>query len=139
MTAPPQSVDGSRRILIADDDADIRELIAIKLRGAGYTLTSVADGDAAYAALDEAVRGGRPFDLAVLDVTMPGRTGLDVCTAVKSDPSSAVTRVLLLTARAQSADKEAGTTAGADDYLIKPFSPRELASRVQALLARGSA
>lgn len=139
MTALPQSVDGSRRILIADDDADICELIAIKLRGAGHALTSVADGDAAYAALDAAARGGRPFDLAVLDVTMPGRTGLDVCAAVKSDPASAVTRVLLLTARAQTADLRAGTTAGADDYLIKPFSPRELASRVQALLARDPA
>ena len=75
-------------------------------------------------------------DLAVLDVTMPGMSGTDVCRALRADPATAGMAIIVLTARAQEADVQAGFKAGADDYVPKPFSPRELASRVEALLAR---
>ena len=76
-------------------------------------------------------------DLVVLDLMMPGMNGLDACRTIRSDPALAKTPVILLTARAQSSDVEAGLAAGADDYITKPFSPRDLAERVDALLAQG--
>jgi len=118
-------------ILVADDDADIRDLVAFKLRQAGYEVVKVEDG---VQALD-AVRTGAP-DLAVLDLMMPGLSGLDVCAQLRREETSAHLPVIMLTARVQEADVAAGFRTGADDYVTKPFSPRELLSRVQALLAR---
>jgi len=119
------------RILVADDDVDIRELVEFKLSTLGHEITAVADGQAAI----DACRGGRP-DLAVLDVMMPGVSGLDAIRVIRADPALADLPVILLTARAQEADVENGFDSGADDYITKPFSPRELALRVEALLAR---
>ena len=119
------------RILVADDDVDIRELVEFKLSTLGHEIVAVNDGAAAV----EACREHRP-DLAVLDVMMPGMSGLDAIRVIRSDPSMADIPVILLTARAQETDIETGFDTGADDYITKPFSPRELASRVQALLAR---
>jgi DNA-binding response OmpR family regulator len=118
-------------VLIADDDGDIRELVAFKLAQKGYQVISTADGPAALAAVE-----AEPPDLAVLDVTMPGMSGLDVCRALRANPDTAGVAVILLTARAQEADVQAGFGSGADDYVLKPFSPRELLSRVEAVLAR---
>ena len=119
------------KVLVVDDDADIRGLIEMKLTGAGYEVVLEADGEAGLAAaLQE-----KP-DLVVLDWMMPGLTGIEVCRAIRDDPRTARTAVLLLTARAQETDIERGFAAGADDYLVKPFSGRELKIRVQALLAR---
>ena len=119
------------RILIADDDLDIRELVEFKLLSLGHDVEVVADGQAALAAC----RARRP-DLAVLDVMMPGLSGLDAVAAIRADPQLAGLPVILLTARAQEDDVATGLEAGADDYVTKPFSPRELAQRVEDLLAR---
>jgi two-component system response regulator MtrA len=119
------------RILVADDDVDVRTLIVLKLESSGHEVVGVEDGAAAV----EACRELRP-DLVVLDMMMPGMSGLDACAAIRADPDLAGTPVVLLTARAQAADVDAGLAAGVDEYLTKPFSPRELAGRVEALLAR---
>ena len=119
------------RIVVADDDVDIRELVEFKLSTLGHDVVAVSDGQAAI----DACQAQRP-DLAVLDVMMPGVSGLDAVRAIRADPSLAGLPVILLTARAQESDVETGFDSGADDYVTKPFSPRELASRVQALLSR---
>lgn len=119
------------KIVIADDDADIRELVAFKLRHAGHEVVAVGDGTAAVEACDSE----RP-DLVILDVMMPGMNGLDVARHIRADEALAGLAIILLTARAQESDIEQGFDAGADDYIVKPFSPRELASRVAAVLAR---
>jgi DNA-binding response OmpR family regulator len=121
-------------ILVADDDADIRDLVTFKLEQAGYRVVAVADGAQAI----DAVRAELP-DLAVLDLMMPGLSGLDVCAEIRRDPASAHLPVIMLTARVQEQDVAMGFATGADDYVTKPFSPRELLSRVQALLARAGA
>ena len=121
-------------VLVADDDRDIRDLVAFKLTQAGYWVLTVADGTVALSTLLEQ----RP-DLAVLDVMMPGLSGLDVCRAVRASATTASMPVILLTAKAQEGDVEQGFAVGADDYVVKPFSPRELVSRIQAVLARSRA
>ncbi len=129
----PEKGDHVARILVADDDVDIRELVEFKLSTLGHDVVAVADGAAA---IDEC-QASRP-DLAVLDVMMPGVSGLDAIRTIRADPALADLPVILLTARAQESDVETGFDSGADDYITKPFSPRELASRVEALLSRSS-
>ncbi|MFF0159485.1 response regulator transcription factor [Streptomyces sp. NPDC005263] len=119
------------RVLIADDDADIRDLVDFKLTQSGHEVTAVEDGMAAL----RAVREQLP-DLALLDIRMPGMSGLDVCRELRAAAETANIPVIMITARSQEGDVEVGFEAGADDYIIKPFSPRELSSRVTALLAR---
>jgi DNA-binding response OmpR family regulator len=123
------------RVLVADDDPDIRELVRFKLEQGGHNVTTVGDGEAAIAA----VRADGPFDLVLLDVMMPRRTGVEVCEALRGDAATRSIPILMLTAKAQEADVERGFAAGADDYIVKPFSPRELSSRVNAALARSRA
>jgi DNA-binding response OmpR family regulator len=118
-------------ILIADDDPDIRDLVAFKLEQAGFDVTAVDNGLAALSAAEEA-----PPDLVVLDVMMPGMSGIDVCRQLRQEQDTRALPIILLTARAQEGDVEVGFGAGADDYIVKPFSPRELVSRVEAVLAR---
>ncbi len=120
------------RILVADDDEDIRMLVVMRLQHSGHDVEQVGDGATAV----EQCRTEAP-DLVVLDLMMPGMNGLDACRTIRADPQLARTPVILLTARAQSSDIEAGLAAGADDYITKPFSPRDLAERVDALLAQG--
>ena len=124
------TADGAR-LLVADDDRDIRDLVAFKLEQAGYAVEAVDDGVAAL----EAALASTPA-LVVLDVMMPGLSGVDVTRELRADPRTAHVPIILLTARAQEADVENGFATGADDYVVKPFSPRELVSRVQAVLAR---
>jgi two-component system phosphate regulon response regulator PhoB len=121
-------------VLVADDDADIRDLVTFKLEQAGLDVVAVADGQAAL----EHARTQLPT-LAVLDVSMPGLSGIDVCRMLRADPSTAAMLIIMLTARVQEQDVEGGFSAGADDYVTKPFSPRELVSRIQALLTRARA
>jgi two-component system response regulator MtrA len=121
------------RIVVADDDADVRMLVALKLESCGHDIVAVENGALAV----ESCRSERP-DLVVLDLMMPGMSGIDACRAIRSDAAIAHTPVILLTARAQSVDVEAGLAAGADEYVTKPFSPRELASRVDTLLAEAA-
>jgi DNA-binding response OmpR family regulator len=120
-----------RVALIAEDDRDIRELVAAKLRSSGYTVIAVADGTEALTQLREQ----RP-DVALLDVMMPGISGLDIITELRADPATASIPVILLSARSQEFDVENGIAIGAADYVVKPFSPRELVLRVDAVLDR---
>jgi two-component system, OmpR family, phosphate regulon response regulator PhoB len=120
-----------QRLLVAEDDPDIRELVLFKLRAAGFDVTTAVDGrEALTRALEE------PPDLVLLDVMMPGLSGLEVCAALREDDATARIPIILLTAKAQEADVTSGLGVGADDYVVKPFSPRELLTRVQAVLAR---
>jgi DNA-binding response OmpR family regulator len=119
-------------VLVADDDPDVRDVVVFKLQQSGYEVLVAEDGEAALLL----ARSARP-DLAVLDVMMPRMTGLDVCRELRADAATTRMPVILLTARAQEGDVEGGFAWGADDYLTKPFSPRELASRVRAVLGRG--
>lgn len=118
------------RIVIADDDADIRELVAFKLRHEGHQVTAVDDGAAALAACNSQVP-----DLVILDVMMPGMSGLEVARQIRADASLQGLPIMMLSARAHESDREQGFEAGADAFMTKPFSPRELASRVEAVLA----
>jgi DNA-binding response OmpR family regulator len=119
------------RILVADDDRDIRDLVTFKLGQAGFNVQAVDDGTAALAAIQD-----DPPDLAVLDVMMPGLSGIDVLRKLRDAEPTRGVRVILLTARSRDADVDAGFATGADDYVIKPFSPRELLHRVNTVLAR---
>jgi two-component system phosphate regulon response regulator PhoB len=121
-------------VLLAEDDADIRFLVTFKLEQAGHQVTGFENGMKALAAARK-----HPPDLAVLDILMPGMSGLEVCRQLRRDPATAAVPVIILTARAEKADIAAGFAAGAADYIIKPFSPRDLAMRVKAVLARGQA
>jgi len=116
-------------ILVAEDQADIRDLIVMNLRSAGYDVTAVADGTAALASQIE-----RASDLLILDLMMPGLDGLEVCKALRARGS--VTPILMLTAKSTELDRVLGLELGADDYLTKPFSLAELLARVKALLRR---
>jgi DNA-binding response OmpR family regulator len=116
-------------ILVAEDQTDIRELIAMNLRSAGYEVQAVADGPAALASQAEAAS-----DLLILDLMMPGLDGLEVCKALRA--RGRTTPILMLTAKATELDRVLGLELGADDYLTKPFSLAELLARVKALLRR---
>jgi len=116
-------------ILICDNEAPLRALVRGSLDGGGYEITEATDGDEALALSREL----RP-DVIVLDMMMPGRSGLDVLAELRGDAAFASTKVILLTARTQATDRAAAEAAGADWFLAKPFSPSELASIVQGLL-----
>jgi DNA-binding response OmpR family regulator len=118
-------------VLAADDDEDILELVAFRLERSGYTVLKARDGEEAL----QVARDALP-DLAVLDVMMPKLDGFEVTRRIRADGTTKAMPIILLTARAQDADVQAGFDAGADDYLRKPFSPQELRARVQAILGR---
>ncbi len=116
------------RVLVVEDDRTTADLVALYLRHAGHTVSIVHDGDRALARI-----ASEPFDLLVLDVMLPGRDGLSVCREVRANGGPPV---ILLTARAREDDRVAGLDLGADDYVPKPFSPRELVARAAAVLRR---
>ena len=116
-------------ILVADDEADIRDFVEIKLRAAGMRVVTAENGDDALAILSR-----DDLDLAVLDVMMPGRTGIDVLREVRANGVNRDVPVILLTAKAREADVELGYAVGTTDYLTKPFSPAELLLRIKATL-----
>jgi DNA-binding response OmpR family regulator len=128
-----------RSVLVVDDDADIRELITWKLNQAGYATMVAADGEAGLAAVAAGDADGRAPDLILVDWMMPKMSGIDVCRALRQDARTAGIPVILLTANAQEADVELGFAAGVDDYIAKPFSPREMVSRIEAVLTRSDA
>jgi DNA-binding response OmpR family regulator len=119
----------SAHILVAEDQADIRDLIVLNLRHAGYAVTPVADGQAALERQNE-----HGSDLLILDLMMPGLDGLEVCKALRA--KGGATPILMLTAKSTELDRVLGLELGADDYLTKPFSMAELLARVKALLRR---
>lgn len=123
--------DGPPVILAADDDPDILRLVAFRLERSGYTVLQARDGEEALRLALE-----RRPDLAVVDVMMPKMDGLELVRRLRAEEATSRTPVIMLTARAQDTDLQAGFEAGADDYLRKPFSPMELQARVQAMLGR---
>lgn len=121
----------SARVLVVEDEANIRELVCLHLRHEGYACEGLADGEAA---ADRAE--SEPFDLMVLDVMLPGLDGLSLCRAVRNGTMNRDVPILMLTARREESDKVVGLESGADDYLTKPFGVRELVARARALLRR---
>jgi DNA-binding response OmpR family regulator len=118
-------------VLCADDDEDILSLVALRLERAGFDVVKVNDGDAAV----EVARERRPA-VAVLDVMMPRRTGLEVLAELRRDASFDDLKVVLLSARVQESDVARGLEAGADAYLVKPFKAQDLVTQVERLLGR---
>jgi two-component system, OmpR family, alkaline phosphatase synthesis response regulator PhoP len=119
------------RVLVVEDDKDIADLIAHYLQKAGHSVDAAASGPAAL----QRVKASAP-DLILLDLMLPGLDGLLVCQALRSDPATAAIPIIMLTARGEESERIAGLELGADDYVTKPFSPRELMARVAALLRR---
>ncbi len=122
------------RILVVDDEPDAVELIEFNLKGAGFDVAAAGDGA-------EALRKARAHkpDAIVLDVMLPELDGLEVCKQLRRDPATANVPILMLTAKAAEIDRVLGLELGADDYVTKPFSPRELVLRVKGLIRRGRA
>ncbi len=120
-------------ILIVDDEPDVVDLLVFSLQKAGYKTLTARDGNAAL----QKARDELPT-LVVLDLMLPERDGSDVCRQLKADPKTAAIPVIMLTAKAEEVDRIVGLELGADDYITKPFSPRELALRVKSVLRRAS-
>ena len=119
------------RILVVEDDVDIASLIVHYLAPAGHESEVVANGSDALPAARK-----RPPDLIILDRMLPGLDGLEICRALRADENLGAVPILMLTARAEEVDRIAGFDTGADDYVTKPFSPKELVARIGALLRR---
>ncbi len=119
------------KILVAEDERDIRDLIGFTLRFAGHEVTTVSNGEEAVEAALAA-----PPDLILMDVRMPRMTGYEACERMKSEPSIQHIPVVFLSAKGQDAEIRTGMEAGASEYLLKPFAPDELAQRVKELLAQ---
>jgi DNA-binding response OmpR family regulator len=121
----------SRRALVVEDDPDIVELVVHYLQGDGWTVETASDGRAAL----ERLRA-EAFQLLVLDLQLPGMDGLALCSALRQDKRTRDLPIVMLTARGDEADRVVGLEVGADDYVVKPFSPKELMARVRALFRR---
>ena len=115
------------KILIADDDPIVHESLKIYMQAEGFEVVDVYDGDAALAALDSSI------SLCVLDIMMPGKIGVEVCREIRK---SSQVPIVMLTAKGEEVDKIVGLELGADDYIVKPFSPREVIARIKAILRR---
>ena len=120
-----------QKILIVDDENDIIELLSYNLLKEGFDVSSASDGEEAL----KKIRN-ETFDLAVLDLMLPGLQGMELCRMLRNDPKTESLPVIMLTAKAEELDRILGLEMGADDYITKPFSPRELVSRVKAVLRR---
>lgn len=117
------------RIVVADDDPDIRRLIVFTLKRRGYDVLEAGAGDTAL----DLIRSERP-DLAVLDVMMPGMSGVEVTCALRAATDTAAIPVIILSAKGQAAEVEAGLRSGATAYLVKPFAPTELATKIAEVI-----
>ena len=122
------------RVLVVEDDADIADLITYYLQKAGHIVDRISTGSGVLSQVRS-----QPVDLLVLDLMLPGVDGLAICRALRNEPSTARLPVIMLTARGDESDRVAGLELGADDYVTKPFSPKELVARVGALLRRTAA
>ena len=119
------------RVLIVEDEPDIRELVVHHLKREGYQVAAAASGEEALRQVREA-----PPDLVLLDLMMPAMDGLEVCRRLRQDPATAALPIVMLTAKGDEVDRVLGLEIGADDYVVKPFSPKELLARVRAVLRR---
>jgi len=130
MQPAAQRSTSSGRILIADDEPQIRRILQTLLEMAGFEVDLRHDGTAAL----EAVRGGDQYDLILLDIMMPGATGLEVLEKIREMDDRKSTPVVILTAKGQDADRQAAFSLGADDFLTKPFSPKKLLARIHQII-----
>jgi DNA-binding response OmpR family regulator len=129
MTSKP----ANKKILVADDEIDVLELVSSNLKAAGFIVLKAEDGPSAI----EQARNALPA-LIVLDLMLPGVPGLEVCKILRADPATKSIPIIMLTAKAEEVDRIVGLELGADDYITKPFSPRELVLRVKSVVRRVS-
>lgn len=123
----------SKKIVIIEDEPDILEVLSYNLKREGFTVLATHDGDSGLSL----VRSEKP-DLVILDLMLPGIDGIDICSSIKNDNDLLNTLVIMVTAKGEESDIVLGLGVGADDYVSKPFSPRELVARVKAVLRRGT-
>jgi phosphate regulon transcriptional regulator PhoB len=121
----------SSRVLIVEDERDIRDLVVHHLKREGYQVSAASSGEEALRQVQAA-----PPDLVLLDLMMPAMDGLEVCRRLRQDPATAMLPIVMLTAKGDEVDRVLGLEIGADDYIVKPFSPKELLARVRAVLRR---
>ncbi|PYJ92845.1 MAG: DNA-binding response regulator [Verrucomicrobia bacterium] len=124
-------IGSGRNILIIEDESDVADLLTLNLRKAGFRISTAADGASGL----QKARDDRP-DFIVLDLMLPKMSGLEVCRILKSDTATRHIPILMLTAKAEEIDRIVGLEFGADDYVTKPFSPREVVLRIKAILRR---
>jgi len=124
-------VETPKNILIVDDEADLVELVSYNLKKEGFIVDSASDGETALTK----IRKGK-YGLLILDLMLPGIQGMELCRILRNDPKTSVLPIIMLTAKGEEVDKILGLEMGADDYMAKPFSPRELVARVKAVLRR---
>jgi len=120
-----------KKILIVEDERDVLDLLALHLRKAGFTISTTTDGAAGL----QKARSERPA-LIILDLMLPKMPGLEICKILKSDPATHQIPIMMLTAKAEEIDRIVGLEFGADDYVTKPFSPREVVLRIRAIMRR---
>jgi phosphate regulon transcriptional regulator PhoB len=120
-------------ILVVDDEADLVELVSYNLNKEGFTVDSASGGEAALTKMRK-----DKYDLVILDLMLPGIQGIELCRILRNDPKTAGLPIIMLTAKGEEVDRILGLEMGADDYMTKPFSPRELVARVRAVLRRST-
>jgi phosphate regulon transcriptional regulator PhoB len=120
-----------KKILVVDDEPDLVELVTYNLRKEGFEVSSAADGEKALHTIRE-----KGFDLVILDLMLPGIQGMELCRILRHDPKTEGLPIIMVTAKGEEIDRVLGLEIGADDYIAKPFSPRELVARVKAVLRR---
>ncbi len=121
----------AKKILVVDDEPDIVELVSYNLKKEGFLVSSALDGNEALDLIKKA-----DFDFLILDLMLPGIQGMELCRILRNNPGTRHIPVIMLTAKGEEVDRIIGLEAGADDYMTKPFSPRELVARVRAVLRR---
>jgi len=126
-------VDTLKHVLVVDDEADIADLVLYNLKKECFAVDSAPDGEHALAK----IRKGK-YDVVILDLMLPGIQGIEICRIIRNDPKTARLPIIMLTARGEEVDRIVGLEMGADDYMTKPFSPRELIARVKAVLRRSA-
>jgi phosphate regulon transcriptional regulator PhoB len=120
-----------KKILVVDDEPDLVELVTYNLRKEGFIVSSAADGEKALHMIRE-----KGYDLVILDLMLPGIQGMELCRILRNDPKTEGIPIIMVTAKGEEIDRVLGLEIGADDYIAKPFSPRELVARVKAVLRR---
>jgi len=124
-------MDAPKHILVVEDEADLVELVSYNLRKEGFSVDSALNGEAGLSK----IKKGK-YDLVILDLMLPGIQGVELCRMLRNDPKTEALPIVMLTAKGEEVDKILGLEMGADDYITKPFSPRELVARVKAVLRR---
>jgi phosphate regulon transcriptional regulator PhoB len=121
----------ARSVLVVDDEADLVELVSYNLKKEGFAVDSASDGEEALSKIRK-----KKYDLLILDLMLPGLQGMELCRILRNDPKTSGLPIIMLTAKGEELDKVLGLEMGADDYMTKPFSPRELVARVKSVLRR---